>query len=63
MRILLTWSGLRHVGEWHVRSVATSRRNALVSSTALESRRRERIEVEQFMDAYLAQRAGSSRSA
>lgn len=41
----------RAVTDWPVRSQQAARRNALVASTALADRRRERLEVEAFLDA------------
>lgn len=35
---------------WHVESQQVARRNALVASTALTERRRERLEVEEFLE-------------
>jgi hypothetical protein len=40
---------VRSVLTWPVRSQQGSRRNALVASTALTQRRRERDEVEEFL--------------
>ena len=45
------------VTQWHVRSQQVSRRNALVSSTALAARRRELADVEEFLAAHAAARA------
>jgi hypothetical protein len=45
------------VTQWHVRSQQVSRRNALVSSTALAERRRELADVEDFLSAHAAARA------
>jgi len=45
-----TLPSLRRVTEWHVRSQQVSRRNALIASTALAARRRELIEVDEFLD-------------
>ena len=42
---------------WPVRSQLASRRNALVACTALAERRREREEVEDFLEHHLASRA------
>ena len=42
------------VTQWHVRSVHGSQRNALLACTADAERRRERIEVEEFLDRHLA---------
>jgi hypothetical protein len=44
--------GLRQLSQlrsWHVRSQHEARRNALLASTALAQRRRERVEVEDFL--------------
>lgn len=51
----------RNMATWHVTSHYGARRNALVASTALASRRQERIEVEEFMERHLAS-AGSGSS-
>ena len=48
---------VRAVAEWPVRSQQVARRNALVGATALADRRRERIEVEEFLKQHLATRA------
>ena len=58
-----TWSALRPLVEWHVRSHLAARRNALIASTALAQRRRERIEVEEFMAVYLDARSAATLSA
>ena len=39
------------------RSQETARRNAMTASTALAARRRERLEVEEYLHAWLTQRA------
>ncbi len=39
----------RHATRWHVRSHETARLNALMASTALTQRRRELVEVEEFL--------------
>jgi hypothetical protein len=38
--------------DWAVASQQTARRNALISSTQLAERRRERIDVEEFLAAH-----------
>jgi hypothetical protein len=48
---------LRAVGLWPVSSQQVARRNALVASTALAERRRELIEVEEFLRARAARSA------
>lgn len=45
---------VRAVGHWHVSSQQVARRNALVASTALAERRRELVEVEEFLRARAA---------
>ena len=47
----------RAVSRWHVRSLEGSRRNALVASTALAERRRELVEVEEYLARHAAARA------
>lgn len=51
-----TLPSLRRVTEWHVRSQQVSRRNALIASTALAARRRELIEVDEFLDNHRSSR-------
>ncbi|HEX6247383.1 MAG TPA: hypothetical protein VFZ64_05880 [Nocardioidaceae bacterium] len=41
---------LTAVVAWPVRSQQTSRRNAMVAGTTLAARRRELVEVEEFLD-------------
>lgn len=57
------WRPVVHLAGWHIRSQHEARRNALVASTALAKRRKERIEVEEFLDRRLAERRPGSRSA
>lgn len=45
---------------WHVHSQQMARRNAMIASTALAERRRERIEVDEFLHSYLEQRSRRS---
>ncbi len=63
MRIALPDPARGLLGRWPVRSHRGSRRNALVASTALTQRRRERAEVDEFMAGYLARRARTDRPA
>jgi hypothetical protein len=49
---------LRRATRWHVQSQEVARRNAMLASTVLTQRRVERQEVEEFLTAYLTQRAG-----
>jgi hypothetical protein len=41
---------------WHVDSQQIARRNALVASTAMAQRRRERLDVEEFLEQHRARR-------
>lgn len=50
---------LQTMASWHVESHYGSRRNALVASTALAKSRHERMEVEEFLERYLAKRKAS----
>jgi len=54
------WRLVSAAAQWHVTSQQHSRRNALVASTVLTERRRERLDVEEFLSAY-ADRAVPSR--
>ncbi|MGH8964839.1 MAG: hypothetical protein ACRDXB_05855 [Actinomycetes bacterium] len=56
MPSLRALTAVRHVAEWHVRSQQTARRNALIASTALADRRRQRIEVDEFLEDYSRRR-------
>ena len=53
------WQSLHNLATWHVRSVERARVNALVASTALVGRRRERDEAEEFLEWYLSGRAAA----
>jgi hypothetical protein len=44
-----TWHVVRETANWHVSSQHIARRNALVAATLLADRRRERIDVEEFL--------------
>ena len=44
---------VRSLTQWPVRSQQHARRNAMVASTALTARRRETLEVDEFLAAYL----------
>lgn len=48
---------------WHLRSQEVARRNAMVASTALTQRRRELLEVEEFLAVHKRQHAVRHRSA
>ena len=43
------WIPVREIARWHVTTQNGARRNALLASTALAQRRKERHEVEQFL--------------
>jgi hypothetical protein len=46
----------RRIATWHVTSQQQARRNALVASTALTQRRRELLDVEEFLAEHAARR-------
>jgi hypothetical protein len=50
------WRIVAATATWHVSSQQHARRNALVASTALTERRRELIDVEEFLAAHVANR-------
>ena len=59
MNLLTTqilWPLARPLTRWAEHSQSTACRNAMVASTALAARRRERDEVQEFVEALLAQR-------
>ena len=58
MKLPVPWSPVRHLGELPARS-HVARRNALVASSVMAQRRRERTEVDRFMKEYLARRANT----
>jgi hypothetical protein len=43
------WTPVRELARWHVTTQFGSRRNALLASTALAQRRKERHDVETFL--------------
>jgi len=43
------WTPVRELARWHVTTQFGARRNALLASTALAQRRRERDDVEKFL--------------
>ena len=43
------WAATARAARWHVRSQEGARRNAMTASTALTQRRRELVEVEEFL--------------
>ena len=45
------WRLVSAAAQWHLTSQQQSRRNALVASTALTERRRELLDVEEFLAA------------
>lgn len=54
---------VRDLTDWPERSQQAACRNALVASTALAERRRQRCEVEEFLADYLARRSEEAQSA
>ena len=46
------WRLVSAAAQWHLTSQQQSRSNALVASTALTERRRELLDVEEFLAAY-----------
>jgi hypothetical protein len=48
---LTPWRLVGAAAAWHVTSQQQARRNALVGSTALAHRRRERLDVEEYLAA------------
>ena len=46
------WRLVSAAAQWHLTSQQQSRRNALVASTALTERRRELLDVEEFLAAH-----------
>ena len=65
MRRATILAPLKVLGNWPRSSQHQARRNALVACTALAERRRERMEVEEFLASYLAaeERDGAAHSA
>lgn len=62
MRVSSPWAALRSRLLWHEHSQIDSRRNALVASTRLAGRRREHVEVDQFLRNHLAAEASGDVS-
>ncbi len=56
MNALLAAAPLGLVARWSTRSQEQARRNAMIACTVLTARRRERVEVEEFVAGYLARR-------
>jgi len=56
MTLTLAGRRLSLLRGWHVHSQVGSCRNALVASTALAERRREHLEVEQFLADHIESR-------
>ncbi len=63
MSTLYAASPLGLVARWSTRSQEQARRNAMAACTVLTARRLERIEVEEFVAGYLAQRARKASEA
>lgn len=53
---------VRSLSRWHLHSQEAARRNALVACTALAERRREVVEVEEFLAAHAADRVGRTKT-
>ena len=53
------WRLVNAAASWHVTSHQHARRNALVASTALTRRRRELLDVEEFLARHAADRAAA----
>ena len=49
---LTPWRIVSAAATWHVTSQQHARRNALIASTALAQRRKERLDVEDFLARY-----------
>ena len=60
MQYLLAASPLGLVARWSTRSQEQARRNAMAACTVLAARRLERVEVEDYIAGYLAERAASA---
>jgi len=60
---LITASPLGLVARWSTRSQEQARRNAMAACTVLAARRLERVEVEDFIAGYLAERTASTQAA
>ncbi|RNL79923.1 hypothetical protein [Nocardioides marmorisolisilvae] len=63
MNALITASPLGLVARWSTRSQEQARRNAMAACTVLAARRLERVEVEEYVAGYLAERAASTEAA
>jgi hypothetical protein len=51
---------VKAASQWHLRSQQTSRRNAMLACTDLAERRRELVEVEEFLAQRAARVAGTT---
>jgi hypothetical protein len=54
------WDLFRQATAWHVNSQHVARHNALVAAAAMADRRRELVDVEEFLAAYDAARLPQS---
>ena len=50
------------VARWSIHSQEQARRNAMAACTVLAARRLERVEVEEFIAGYLAERAATEHA-
>jgi hypothetical protein len=57
------WRVVSAAAGWHVTSQQQARRNALVASTALTQRRRELLDVEEFLEQHAAHHRAQRRPA
>ena len=60
MNQLITATPWGLVARWSTRSQEQARRNAMAACTVLAARRLERVEVEEYVAGYLAQRAATA---
>ena len=63
MTALIDASPLGLVARWSTRSQEQARRNAMAACTVLAARRLERVEVEEFIAGYLAERVATTKAA
>ena len=63
MSTLIAATPLGLVARWSTRSQEQARRNAMAACTVLAARRLERVEVEEFIAGYLAERVTTEEAA
>ena len=63
MIALIDATPLGLAARWSTRSQEQARRNAMAACTVLAARRLERVEVEEFVAGYLAERATAEEAA